>query len=122
MSGFLTEEIRQSLTSFHQDGGADVLEATHDIRLVSMVEPKRSGLRCHKVVLAAASPLLKQLLLDSPETEQIALDVDFRTLKTVLKFIYDVDRIVANSLTEKKMLRELLRSLQVKRSKLYSSV
>ena len=100
----LPDEIRQSLCSgggHNRLASTSMAEETYDMRLVSAQEPQRAGLRCHRVILAAASPLLKQCMLDSPESELIYLDVDFRTLKAVLKFIYDVEGIAVTGKEDK---------------------
>ena len=112
----LPDEIRQSLSSAGR--GHSRLASTsmaadeaYDMRLVSAQEPQRAGLRCHRVILAAASPLLKQCMLDSPESELIYLDVDFRTLKAVLKFIYDVEGIAVTGKEDKVAVVTMLTAL-----------
>ena len=55
-------------------------------------------------MLAAASPLLKSLLLQSPETDTLYLDTSFDVLKKLIKFVYDVDPIVTPRLPKREAL------------------
>ena len=55
-------------------------------------------------MLAAASPLLKSLLLQSPETDTLYLDTSFDVLKKLIKFVYDVDPIVTQGRNKREAL------------------
>ena len=93
MAGFLTQGIRRSLKSYYPDGETDALEASHDVRLVSMVDPKRTGLRCHKAVLAARSDVFAAMFSHKATTESTTNEVHIRDtepdiLEQLLNFVY----------------------------------
>ena len=55
-------------------------------------------------MLAAASPLLKSLLLESPETDTLYLDTTFDVVKKIIKYVYDVDPITCSGGTKSEAL------------------
>jgi len=104
MQGYIASSVRYSLTSQNVET---------DIKMVSLEEPDRPGLKCHKVVLATASPLLKRYLQEDPESDTLALDADYATIRKILKYIYDADVIIAKGRAEKELLKSWLKRLEM---------
>ena len=88
----ITEEVFLPTQVFHANLTNSLKELLNDDKLpnVTLVSDEHMQTKAHKLVLAACSPVLKELLLNCGQIDPVLhlCDVKHKDLQLILEFIY----------------------------------